>query len=282
MKAKFHLGEILIKKNLVSEEEMAEVLKIQVSSNRRVGYLLVKMGFIDSDQLMSALAEQLEIPVIAIAEKFAPDVKKVIPRYLCHKYSVLPLKKKPHNVLSLAMVDPLDKEAISSIEIFSGMVVEPNLARHSDITTNISRKIPLSLQDIFNQQSYGRVAKVATACVLVLFVTLSVFAARYVYFEKYGTISVVGDSTRYKNHDIEIDIQQSGKVALNGRGARASGFYSVTFNNLDSLETFLEKKEDDFSEKQYQWIIWALENRIRNIDSGKNIQRAEVKKLPAG
>lgn len=278
MKAKLHLGEILLKKNLISEEEMAEVLKIQVSSNRRVGYLLVKMGFIDSDQLISALAEQLDIPVISTDEKFSPEVKKIIPRYLCHKYSVLPLQKKAHNVLSLAMVDPLDNEALSSIENFTGMVVEPNLARHSDITTSISRKIPFSLQDIFNQQSYGRVAKVATACAVVLVVALSVFAARYVYFEKYGTISVVGDSTIYKNHDIMIDVQKNGKVSLLGRGARASGFYSATFINLESLQAFLQKKEDDFSEKQYQWVVWALENRIKKNDFKKNIQLAEVKK----
>lgn len=282
MKAKFHLGEILIKKNLVSEDEMAEVLKIQVSSNRRVGYLLVKMGFIDSDQLMSALAEQLEIPVIAIDEEFSPDAKNLVPRYLCHKYSVIPLKKKAHNVLTIAMLDPLDKEAISSIENYTGMVVEPNLARHDDITTNISRKIPFSLQDIFNQQSFGMFGKVATACVLILFITLSVFAARYVYFEKYGTIEVAGDSTVYKNHDIMIDVKRSGNVSLLGRGARASGFYSVTFNDLNSLQTFLQKKEHDFSEKQYQWLTWTLTNRINKIDLQKKIQRAEVKKPPHG
>jgi hypothetical protein len=263
MKAQMHLGEILIKKNLVSEEEIAEVLKIQVSSNRRVGYLLVKMGFIDSDQLMSALAEQLQIPVITIEDKFSPEVKKVIPRYLCQKYSVLPLAKKAHNVLSLAMVDPLDKEAISNIENFTGMVVETNLARHGDITANIGRKIPFTWQDIFNQQSYGLAAKVATACVFILFVILSVFAARYVYFEKYGTMSVVGDSTIYKNHDIMIDVQKSGKISLLGRGARASGFYSATFNDLNSLQAFLQKKKNDFSEKQYQWVTWALENKIK-------------------
>lgn len=282
MKAKFHLGEILINKNLISKEEMAEVLRIQVSSNRRVGYLLVKMGFINSDQLIDTLAEQLEIPVIAIDEKFTPDVQKIIPRYLCHKYSVIPLKKKPHNVLTLAMVDPLDKEAISSIENFTGMVVEPNLARHSDITLNISRKIPFSLQDIFNQQSYGLAAKVATACVFILFVTLSVFAARYVYVEKYGTTYMAGDSTIFKNHDIMIDVKKNGKLSLLGRGARASGFYSVTFNDLDSLQAFLQKKEDDFSEKQYQWLTWALENRITQSYLHRNIQQAEVKKPPHG
>lgn len=282
MKAKFHLGEILIKKNLISEEEMAEVLRIQVSSNRRVGYLLVKMGFIDSDQLISTLAEQLEIPVIAIEEKFTPEVKQIIPRYLCHKYSVIPLQKKPHNVLSLAMVDPLDKEAILSIENFTGMVVEPNLAHHSDITSSISRKIPFSLQDIFNEQSYGMVAKVATACVLILFVTLSVFAARYVYVEKYGTISELADSTVYKNHDIMIDVKKSGKVSLLGRGARASGFYSVTFNDIDSLQSFLEKKENDFSEKQYQWVTWTIGKKIKQNDLHKKIQRAEAKKTPQG
>lgn len=282
MKAKFPIGEILIKKNLISEKEIAEVLRIQVSSNRRVGYLLVKMGFINSAQLLSALAEQLEIPVVSTAKQFSPEVKKVLPRYLCHKYSVLPLAKKSNNVLSLAMVDPLDKEAISSIENYTGMVVEPNLATHSDITKSISRKIPLGLQDVFNQQSFGMAAKVATAGVLVLFITLSIFAARYVYFEKYGTIAMVGDSTVYKNHDIMIDLKKDGKLALLGRGARASGFYSVTFNDIDSLQTFLEKKENDFSDKQYQWLTWTLKNRVKQAALQNNIQRATLKNPSKG
>ena len=263
MKAKIQLGEVLIQKKLISQDQLNKALRIQVSGNRRLGYLLTHMGLISDDQLIDALAKQLDLPVITIDDEFSPEVKTLVPRYLCRKYSVLPLRKQDNKILTLAMIDPLDAGAISSIENYTGLLVEPSLARRNDLTSNISRKIPLSRQDIINQQNYGIFAKIATALLVSLFIIISIFTARYVFHEKYGTISVTAESTVYKNHDLLLGVDRSGEITLLGRGARATGYYYVSFKNLPSLQTFLTQKKNDFSEKQTKWLNWVINKKFQ-------------------
>jgi hypothetical protein len=262
MKAKIQLGELLITKGLVTKEQVNEALRIQVSGNRRLGYLLINMGLITEEQLLDVLAEQLGLPVINVDKEFTPEVKKILPRYLCRQYSVLPLQKEKNNIISLAMADPLDHEAVSNIENYTGMVVKPSLVGHKDISKAIKQYIPFSFNEFFHLLTFNRAIKFTTAFAIVLLLTTSFFLANYVYQEKYGTVSMTGDSIVYKNHDLMLGVDQSGKISLLGRAARAEGYYSVTFDRMETLKDFISQKKNNFSEKQAFWLQWVIENRI--------------------
>lgn len=262
MKAKIQLGELLITKKLVSKEQVNEALRLQVSGNRRLGYLLIKMGLITEEQLLHVLAEQLELSIIDVDKEFRAEVKDLLPRYLCRQYSVLPLQTERNNIISLAMTDPLDHEAISNIENYTGMVVKPSLIGHKDIARAIKQYIPFTFKEFFHLLTFNRAIQFTTAVALVLLLSTSFFLANYVYQEKYGTISVTDDSTVYKNHDLMVGVDRSGKISLLGRAARAEGYYSVTFDKMESLKDFIEQKKNNFSEKQAFWLQWVMENRI--------------------
>ena len=262
MKAKIKLGQLLITKELVSEEQINEALRLQVSANRRLGYLLIKMGFITDEQLVEILAEQLELPIIDVDKEFRPEVKGLVPRYLCYKYSVLPLQIEEDNILSLAMADPLDYEAISNLENYTGMVVRPSLTYHKDISRAIKQYIPFTLREFFNPLIFSRAVKVISAVAVVLLFITSFFLASYVYHEKYGTTSRTGDSVVYKNYDLMLGLEKNGKISLLGRAARSEGYYSVTFDKIETLKDFIEYQKNDFSEKQADWLRWILKNRI--------------------
>ena len=259
--AKQRLGEVLEKKGIVTSEQLAQALHLQVGGNRRLGYILIKMGLLSSDQLIDALSDQLDVPIVDIADKFSDKVRDVVPRYLCHRYSAIPLCLEKNNVLNLAMLDPLDDEAVSDIENYTGKAVKPILARQKDISDSINRCIPFSLKDIFNPQVFGRAAKIASVVALFLVVVTGYFIQRYIYIEKYGSVSVVGDSKVFKNHDIMVGFKSGGKVSLLGHGAYTEGYYSVTFDDLDSLKAFVAHKKKNFSDKQYNWIQWVAEEK---------------------
>lgn len=261
------LGEMLIRKNLISVEEVNEALRLQVGGNRRLGYLLIKMGLINGDQLLEALAEQLDAPIVEVESSITNEARTILPRYLCKKYSLIPLRLKDNNVLQVAMIDPSDEEAISDVENFTGKVIETTLARHDDIAASIPKHIPFSFRDIFNAQTYGTAAKLATAIALIMVIALSIFVGRYVYTDKFGTISQVGDSIVFKNHDLMVGIEQKGKISLLGHGAHAKGYYSVSFENVPALEAFLEQKKKDFSETQYSWLLWVIDVKLRGEKS---------------
>lgn len=259
---KKRLGAILTDKGLATSEQVDEALRVQVGGNRRLGYILLKMGIISDDQLMDVLSQQMDVPIITIDQEYSSEVKSVLPKYLCQKYTVLPVSKGNSNILNIAMIDPSDDAAIADIEGYTGMVVKPMLARGNDIAAAINRYIPFSTKDIFNPQVYGRFAKVSTAVALVLLFVIGWASYRYILNEKYGTISVTADTTTYKNHDLMLGVEESGKISLLGHGAYTKGFYSVSFPAVDALKTFVEQKRKNFSDKQAEWLLWVIDTHL--------------------
>jgi hypothetical protein len=257
MAAKKRLGEILIDSGLITEETCSRALRMQVGGTRRLGRILVKMGAVTSDQLLETLANQFDLPIVDIEQEYTPAAKALLPRYLCSKYEVFPLGVEEETVLRLAMADPSDNEAVIDIENYTGKAVQPCLARQSDIQRAIARHIGLSLRDIFNPQSYTRYAKMVSSFALVLIIVVAGFTYRFYVESKYGTVTRTADATIYKNHDLMVGIEQTGKATLLGRGAYANGYYSISFDSTTALEKFVESKKNDLSTNQYEWAKWA-------------------------
>lgn len=252
------LGDLLVEANLLTKENLEKALRLQVGSNRRLGYLLIKMGFITEQQLHTTLSEQLDLPITDIHSEFSTDVKHVLPKYLCSRYNVIPLKTGSHNTLKVAMVDPSDNEAVSDIEKYTGKVIEAALAPQNEIQKAIRSNIPISLRDFFNTRTSSRV----TATLIALSLALILLLASQYYNDKqrdlYGTITRKATSTLYENHDLIIGFEDSGKVSLVGHGAHAPGYYSITFDNTAALQKFLERKRADLSTKQTEWVNWVV------------------------
>lgn len=258
MAEKLLLGEILKQQNLVSQSTIDTALRVQVSGNRRLGQILVKMKAITADQLAQTLSEQLDIPIIDVDEKFSPQVKKILPRFICQQYGVLPLAEKDCNILEVAMSNPSDTEAITDLERYTDKVVEPYLALDSTISKEIKRKIPLSSKDFFTPKNANITTRSIATVALALVCALGYFTYKNIEQTRYGTVSTTESHVLYENHDLILGVDKQGKVSLLGHGAFSKGYYSVSFDNMEVLQTFLRSKEKDFSKKQRQWLDWAV------------------------
>lgn len=266
MTSKPLLGEILVKQNLVPQETVDQALKLQVGGGRRLGHILVRMKAISDDQLAEILADQLSIPITSIEHSYSNEVKKTIPRYLCKQYAVIPLQFKKNNVLEIAMANPSDYEAINDLEHYTGKVIEPCLARHSDIEKEIPKRIPLGIKDIFSPQSNTLMTRAVATLALACAIGLGLYTYDYIDSAKKGTISASSGMTLYHNHDLTLAVDQKGSLSLQGHGAFAEGLYKAEFSNIRYLETFIEKRKNDFSDKQKNWLSWALQE----IGKGNN------------
>lgn len=253
------LGELLVSQNLVSQEVIDQALRLQIGGNRRLGHILVRMKAITDDQLAETLAGQLGVSITEVKSQFSQDVKNVLPRYLCNQYGVLPLRFKANNVLEVAMANPSDNEAINDIEHYTGMVVEPRLARHSDIDREIPKCIPLGLKDFFSPKVNTMTNRVIATLALVCVVGLGVYTYDYIKKVHYGTVSVAGDLILYQNHDLTFAVNTKGSYSLQGHGAFSDGLYNVEFADLQNLEQFIQQREKDLSGDQRNWLKWALE-----------------------
>lgn len=263
MNTKPLLGELLVEKSLVPQSVINQALKLQIGGNRRLGYILVRMGAISDDQLADVLSDQLDIPIIDIASTISTDVRKAIPRFLCKKYGVLPLHKKENNVLAVAMANPSDLEAITDLEHYTGSVIEPHLARHSDIDREIPRRVPLAFKDIITQQvnimTNRAIACIALACVIAL----AIYTYNYIDEVKHGTTLTSDEMVLYHHHDLTLAVFKEGGYSLQGRGAFASGLYKAEFTNLRQVDSFISQRERDFSRNQKEWLQWAVEQAGR-------------------
>ncbi|MBU1059826.1 MAG: hypothetical protein KJ804_16060 [Proteobacteria bacterium] len=267
MASKQRLGELLVQQKIVSQDTVNDALRVQVGGNRRLGHILLRMGALSDDQLANTLSQQLEIKLTDIDNIFSPEVKKILPRYLCTKYGVLPLFLKENNIMLTAMADPSDNEAITDIERYTGKVVEPCLARQSDITRAVAKKIPYSLKDIFNPQANTRLTRIIATVALALVVIFGVATYNYIQTARYGTTEHLTNSTIYNHHNLIVRHYTSGKISLVGHSAFAAGPYDVLFDNTHTLTAFINSRKNEFSVEQSAWLEWLLNKKIQYSSS---------------
>jgi hypothetical protein len=260
------LGEILLERGLVTKEQLDQALRIQVGGMRRLGSILVRMKLLTGEGLTEALSTQLKLPIVKIEDEYRANAKAVLPRYLCRKYSVLPLSLESNNVVRLAMADPLDGVAISDVENYTGYAVQPVLARLHDIDRAIPSHTVFSRQDVFNPQVYRSAARVAIGAALCLLMITGFLVYREVRIQRYGMVSRINDSVIFKNHDLMIDVSRDGSIYFSGRGFYASGYYGVRFENARLWSSFVKGEARQFSAEQIEWMDWVLRKRLKEAE----------------
>lgn len=132
------LGRLLVNKKIITDQQLQKALAEQKGSGERLGSVLINLGFIKEDTLLSFLSSHYGIPSISLSEfNINPDLIKLIPADLAHKYLVLPLALKG-NTLVIAMADPSNIFAIDDIKFLTGYRIEALAAVESAIKDAIN------------------------------------------------------------------------------------------------------------------------------------------------
>src|SRR5579859_1468705 len=134
------LGEILIERRQISQEDLARALELQRErTGDKLGKILVDLGFIAMRDVLSALAEQLQVPLLALdgPPAVSPETETLSPKFL-RQFKCLPVALHDHTV-TLAMADPLDFETRSAVSSCTGLAVQPGIAGEQEILDAIDR-----------------------------------------------------------------------------------------------------------------------------------------------
>ena len=123
------LGELLIKKNLLTQAQLEEALQAQVIFGGKLGTVLIEMGLITEDTLAEILAQLLSIPCAKPGQlqNIPENVIKIISAELAEKHKVLPVSVSGKK-LTLAMAKPHKLQAIDEISFRTGYIIRPILA----------------------------------------------------------------------------------------------------------------------------------------------------------
>lgn len=133
------LGEILVRENLITPQQLREALEYQRSHGGRLGSNLVKLGIISDDVITAVLSRQYGVPSVNL-DLFQIDETTInlISQEVAVKYSILPISKVGAT-LTLAMADPTNVFAMDDIKFMTGLNIEPVISSEASIFGAISK-----------------------------------------------------------------------------------------------------------------------------------------------
>ena len=139
---KIRVGDLLVEAGAITEDELMQAIEHQKANGGKIGNVIMELGFISRDLLITVLSTQLGVDYIEVkACKIEDDILRLVPDNLVNKYKVLPIEFDPNNpnVLKVAMVDPMDLNAIDDVAIAANCQVEPLLAMEDDMNEAIGK-----------------------------------------------------------------------------------------------------------------------------------------------
>ena len=122
--AQRRLGQILVDLGYLTEDQLWDVLEEQKQSPGEViGQVAIRMGLVTEAQVTEALAEQWGMPVINLAEtNISPKVLELVPQTMAEIYKIMPVSIKG-DILTVAMADPQNVNALDDLRNLLGMEV---------------------------------------------------------------------------------------------------------------------------------------------------------------
>ncbi|RLA91435.1 MAG: type IV-A pilus assembly ATPase PilB [Deltaproteobacteria bacterium] len=133
------LGEILLKNNIITKEQLEMALQEQKTTGDRLGSVLIKKGYISETKLIGILSKIFNIPAVDLRNIEIPEnVLKLIPAHVCKNRLVVPVFKNGPR-LKVAMADPTNIPVIAELEFMTSMKVEPLIASDLAIIDTIKK-----------------------------------------------------------------------------------------------------------------------------------------------
>ncbi len=139
---KLRMGDILVSQGLIKPEELDEALNESKISGKRLGLTLVEKNYCTEEQIAVTLADQFDLDVVDLTTMDIPqNITNLVPINLAKKYNAVPYAMDPvrPNVLLVAMVDPMDLDALDDLGIVTNMTIQQVVTTQSSITTALDK-----------------------------------------------------------------------------------------------------------------------------------------------
>lgn len=122
------LGDILVEKGLISQDQLKAILEQQMASGERLGKALINSGLVNEQQIMLALQQQLGIPYADLDRmRIDPTLEDLVPVNLARRYNLVPVKLEM-GALFVAMDDPMNFIAIEDLRMVTQLEIKPMVA----------------------------------------------------------------------------------------------------------------------------------------------------------
>jgi type IV pilus assembly protein PilB len=145
------IGDLLVREGLVTREQLIAAAQDARQGNTRLGYSLVKLGFIAEADLTRALARQYRVTAVDLDRVVVdPRIIKLVPAEQALKHLVLPLRRVGR-VLTVAMANPTDGGAIDNLKFITRHDIEPVIAGEFTLRKHLDQYYQVKDDDTLNQ-----------------------------------------------------------------------------------------------------------------------------------
>ena len=133
------IGELLLKEKRITPEQLQEALNYQRQNGGKLGFNLIKLGYVKDEEITALLSKQYGVPSIALGQfEIDPGVIKLVPAETAQKYQIIPLSRAGAT-LTIAMTDPTNLFAMDDIKFMTGYNVEPVVASEIAVIAAIEK-----------------------------------------------------------------------------------------------------------------------------------------------
>ncbi|KKL27650.1 hypothetical protein LCGC14_2383020, partial [marine sediment metagenome] len=134
------IGQVLVDLGFISEEQLETLLEEQQQRpGEMIGQIAIGIGLINDDQLAQALAEQMGMQVISLADVvIPPEVLGHVTEPMAQLYRIIPISFKD-DTLTIAMCDPQKLSIIDELRSFLGYDIRAVVATERDLLKALDR-----------------------------------------------------------------------------------------------------------------------------------------------
>jgi type IV pilus assembly protein PilB len=133
------IGDLLVREGLITREQLEKALAEQKQNGTRVGYNLIKLGYIQELELVRQLAKQYKMNAVDLSKfNVDPKIAKLIPTDLATKNLVIPLKRDGRQ-LTVAMADPTNLGVLEDLKFITRYDIFPVIAGEFTLKTIIEK-----------------------------------------------------------------------------------------------------------------------------------------------
>ena len=153
MVARKMLGQILREQGAVHEGMVQEALAVQQDSGKRIGEVLIQLGYLDKHQLAEALAKQAGL-VFVPGDELTPDpeVLKRVDAATARVYGVLPLRMEGKKLL-LVLSDPLNLHVIEDLSLSAGCELMAAVSDADAVADAIEKAYDITTSGLLDQSA---------------------------------------------------------------------------------------------------------------------------------
>ena len=135
---------LLEEAGLIGADDLKQAVKISQEEGMPLKDTIVKMGYVEEDDILQVLSRQLDMEMISLADReFPPEVIRLIDKDVAARFGVMPveLNEETREVV-IALSDPFDVQALDDVTLIlqhAGYRAVPKIAREEEIRNAIQR-----------------------------------------------------------------------------------------------------------------------------------------------